>query len=145
MAYRKVDNCGPVPYPDQSGRYLGAGEVVENDDANDWSPLVALGFIEKTGASATPDKQESKEELASAVKLPPPPAPSKTVGELAKIAAADSGDSAPSTVADSARSSLKGRKKKKQKAGRVSDGDNTADDGVGAEEVDSSAPRKSDS
>lgn len=42
--YRKADNCGPVPYPDRSGKFLGAGDVAEGDD---WEPLVALGFVVK--------------------------------------------------------------------------------------------------
>jgi hypothetical protein len=143
MAYRKVDNCGPVPYPDQSGRFLGEGEVVENDDANDWSPLVALGFVAETGAVATPDTQESPEELKQAVKLPPPP--KKTVSDMAKIAAASSTDEKPATVADSARSAAKKKKKKNGKKKKVSDGSDTSNDGAGAEEVDTSKARRSDS
>ena len=40
--YRKVANCGPVPYPDRSGRFLNDGEVVEGDD---WAGLVAIGYV----------------------------------------------------------------------------------------------------
>ncbi len=40
--YKKTGNCGPVPYPDQSGRMLTT-EVVSG---NEWEPLVALGFVE---------------------------------------------------------------------------------------------------
>jgi hypothetical protein len=147
MAYRKADNCGPVPYPDQSGRFLGDSEVVENDEANDWSPYVALGYIVETGAAATPDKKESKEELAKAVEpLPaPPPAPKKTVGELAKEAAASSSDEGAKTVASAAKSAAKSRKKKKKKKAEVSDGSDTADERGTAEEVDSSATRESSS
>jgi len=146
MAYRKADNCGPVPYPDQSGRFLGEGEVVENDEANDWSPYVALGYIVETGAAATPDKQESKEELAKAVKLSPPPAPTKTVGELAKEAAVNSSDEGEATsVASSARSAAKSRKKKKKKAAEVSDGSGTPDDGGAAEALDNAEAGSPDS
>lgn len=40
-SYRKVENCGPVPYPDQSGRYLTT-EIVSGLE---WEPLVALGYV----------------------------------------------------------------------------------------------------
>jgi hypothetical protein len=40
--FKKVKNCGPVPYPDQSGRMLTDG-VVTGDE---WLPLMALGFVE---------------------------------------------------------------------------------------------------
>jgi|SRR5580704_3375599 hypothetical protein len=39
--YRKADKCGPVPYPDRSGRKLTT-EIVSG---NEWAPLVALGFV----------------------------------------------------------------------------------------------------
>jgi hypothetical protein len=43
-SYRKVKNCGPVAYPDQSGRYLRTEtETVTGDE---WEPLVKLGFVE---------------------------------------------------------------------------------------------------
>ena len=49
MKYKRADNCGPVPYPDGSGRML-TDEVAEGDG---WEALVALGFVvrveEKTG------------------------------------------------------------------------------------------------
>ena len=40
-SYSKVANCGPVPYPDQSGRMLTDG-VVSGDG---WEALEALGFV----------------------------------------------------------------------------------------------------
>lgn len=120
--YRKADNCGPVPYPDQSGRYLGEGEVVEDDENNNWAPLVALGFIVETESSVTQDKQESAEELAKAVEVPAEPAPE------------------PEDKPKKRRS----RKKKKAEAEEVNDG-GTADDGAGAEEVDTSEAWESDS
>lgn len=60
--YRKVDNCGRVPYPDRSGKFLEHGEVVEGDD---WAPFVALGFVvpveDGSPAEKTPAKiDESK-------------------------------------------------------------------------------------
>ena len=117
--YRKADNCGPVPYPDQSGRYLGEGEVVENDENNDWAPLAALGFIVETEASATPDTQETPEELSKAVDLAPEP------------------------VAEEApKPKKRSRKKKKEE---VSDVMQPADDGTGDEEMDSSEAWESDS
>jgi len=125
--YKKVDNCGPVAYPDQSGRYLGDGEVVEDDDANDWAPLVALGFIEETAKSATEDKQESPAELASAVAVPTgsdPPSEEETVSATT--------------------SKSKGKRSKKNKKEEVEDG-MSANDGDGAEGMDSSSPWKSDS
>lgn len=124
--YKKIDNCGPVAYPDQSGRYLGDGEVVEDDAANDWAPLVALGFIVETGAAATPDRQESPAELAQAVKLVPEPAPE------------------PAAEESSPKPKKRSKKKNKRSEG-VSDGSESADDGGGTEEVDSSASRESDS
>jgi len=124
--YRKVDNCGPVPYPDQSGRYLGEGEVVEDDAGNDWAPLVALGFVVETEASATPDKQETPAELAKAVE---PPALA-LVDEPAE-------EEAP-------KSKRRSRKKKKAKSEEVNDG-GSSNDGAGAEEVDTSEAGESDS
>lgn len=61
--YQKAENCGPVPYPDRSGRLLVAGETVEGDD---WEPLVALRFVVKVAeaeaapAKAAPPKEEPK-------------------------------------------------------------------------------------
>ena len=61
--YQKVENCGPVPYPDRSGKFLMAGETAEGDD---WEPLVALGFVLKVEevaavpAKAAPPKGEPK-------------------------------------------------------------------------------------
>lgn len=40
-AYKKAINCGPVPYPDRSGKMLG-DEIVTGDE---WEPYVALGFV----------------------------------------------------------------------------------------------------
>lgn len=52
--YQKAENCGPVPYPDRSGRMLVAGETAEGDD---WEPFVALGFVVKVAeAPALPAK-----------------------------------------------------------------------------------------
>lgn len=57
--YQKAENCGPVPYPDQSGKMLATGETVEGDE---WEPLVALGFVVKVaeGAEVAPPKEEPK-------------------------------------------------------------------------------------
>lgn len=41
-SYRKVENCGPVPYPDQSGKMLLDGEVVSGDE---WEQYVPLGYV----------------------------------------------------------------------------------------------------
>lgn len=68
--YRKVDNCGPVPYPDRSGKFLNAGEEVEGDD---WEPLVALGFVVKVDGASV----EQVKTVAAAAVTPQaaPPAP----------------------------------------------------------------------
>lgn len=42
MKYRKADNCGPVPYPDRSGRFLHAGEIVEG---HEWQQFVPLNYV----------------------------------------------------------------------------------------------------
>ena len=52
--YQKVENCGPVPYPDRSGRFLVAGETAEGDD---WEPFVALGFVVRVDDGAAAPKQ----------------------------------------------------------------------------------------
>ena len=117
--YRKADNCGPVAYPDQSGRYLGDGEVVEDDESNNWAPLVALGFVVETDKAVTPDSVESAEELAKAVE--PPEEPKKVAAPKKKS------------------------RRKSKKAEEVSDGMQSADDGAGAEEVDTSKAWESDS
>jgi hypothetical protein len=39
--YRRAQNCGPVPYPDGSGKFLTNDRVT----GDDWEPLVALGFV----------------------------------------------------------------------------------------------------
>jgi hypothetical protein len=125
--YKKADNCGPVGYPDQSGRYLGEGEVAENDENNDWAPLVALGFVVETGGSVTPDVKESPAEMVAAVEPPPmEPAP--------EVEAAPVVEEKP-----------KSRRSKRKKKEGVSDGMRSANDGAGAEEVDSSASGESDS
>ena len=128
--YRKADNCGPVPYPDQSGRFLGEGEVSDRDD---WEPYVALGFVVKVDdtVAVTPDRQETPEELANAVEISAPePASvpelvSKTVTEMAKEAAAESTtteitdtESVGETVREGATKAAK--KKKKAKKGTKS-------------------------
>jgi len=118
--YKKVDNCGPVPYPDQSGRFLGADEVASDDADNDWAPLVALGFVVETGGAVTPDKQESPAEMAKAVVLVPEPAAEEPAPKPNK------------------------RSKKSKKEEGVDDG-GSANDSTGGEEVDSSSPWKSDS
>jgi hypothetical protein len=120
--YKKVDNCGPVPYPDQSGRHLGAGEVASDDADNDWAPLVALGFVVETGGAVTPDRQEAPAEMAKAVVLVPEP---------------------PAAEEPAPKSKKRSKKKSKKEEG-VSDG-GSADDSTGGEEVDSSSPWKSDS
>jgi hypothetical protein len=51
--YKKADNCGPVPYPDQSGKML-TSEIVEGDE---WEPLFSLGFIVKA-EETNPAKRE---------------------------------------------------------------------------------------
>jgi len=123
--YKKADNCGPVGYPDQSGRYLGDGEVVENDENNDWAPLMALGFIVETSGGVTPDVQESPAEMVAAVE-PPSMEP---VSEMEPV----------TMVVDKPKS----RRYRKKKG--VSDGVRSANDGAGVEEVDSSASGESDS
>lgn len=122
--YKKVDNCGPVAYPDQSGRYLGDGEVAEDDADNNWAPLVALGFVVETESSVTPDVQESPVELAKAVVKP--------------VAKPVVKESAPKPRGGSK------RKSKKAEKPEVIDG-GSVDDGVGAKEVDSSKAWESDS
>ena len=56
--YRKVENCGRVPYPDRSGKFLNAGEVVEGDD---WAPLVALGYVVEVAAPPAPVVEKAPE------------------------------------------------------------------------------------
>ena len=124
--YKKADNCGPVGYPDQSGRYLGDGEVVEDDANNDWAPLDALGFVVETGASVTPDKKESPAEMVAAVEPPP----LEVVPEVAPA------EEAPKP---------KTRRSKRKKKEGVENVEGSSDDGGGAEEMDSSATRESDS
>ena len=78
--YRKVDNCGPVPYPDRSGKFLNAGEVVEGDE---WEPMVALGFVVKTDDAPV----ETVKTVATAVVTPKaaPPEPPKAPEPKADI------------------------------------------------------------
>ena len=131
--YKKADDCGPVAYPDQSGRYLGEGEVVEDDEANDWAPLVALGFIEEVGGSVavTADKQESPEELKNAVSVPE----TKPKKKKSRKKSTKATEEKPSEEKVEASTSER----------EVSDVMRSADDGAGAEEVDSSEAGKSDS
>lgn len=47
--YRKVENCGPVAHPDQSGKYLtDLNETVSGDG---WADLVGLGFVYEVAES----------------------------------------------------------------------------------------------
>lgn len=127
--YKKADNCGPVGYPDQSGRYLGDDEVAEDDADNDWAPLVALGFVVETGASVTPDVQESPAEMVAAVEPP-------TLEVVPEVAPMEAAPEAPKTKSK--------RSKRKKKEG-VENVKGSPDDGAGAEEVDSSKTWESDS
>jgi len=135
--YKKVDNCGPVAYPDQSGRYLGEGEVVEDDAANNWAPLMALGFIVETGGSVTQDKQESPAEMAVAVEIP---------AKVAEIEIPAEPELVMETAPDlEPASKSKSKRSKKNKKEEVEDGMRTANDGGGGEGLDSSSSGESDS
>ena len=113
--YRKVDNCGPVPYPDRSGRFLNAGEEAEGDD---WEPLVALGFVQKVEGSKPVETVTTVTSAAVTPKASPPPAPPPKAEE---------------PKADTLKEETQG----------VTDDMQQANDGTGAEEVDSSAAGKS--
>lgn len=120
--YRKVDNCGRVPYPDRSGRFLNAGEEVEGDD---WEPLVALGFVQRVEGSKTIETVTTVTSAAVTPKAspPPPPPPPPKVEE----------PKAEEPKADTLKEETQG----------VTDDMQQANDGTGAEEVDSSAAGKS--
>jgi len=78
--YQKVKNCGPVPYPDRSGKFLLDGETAEGDD---WEPLVALGFIVKVEEAAAPAKADPpKIEEPKAAILPEETAKGASDGEM---------------------------------------------------------------
>jgi outer membrane biosynthesis protein TonB len=150
--YRKVDNCGPVPYPDQSGRFLGDGEVVEDDENNDWSPIVPLGYIVEVQDDVTPDKMESKEELANAVEIPEESSDEGAGEETADMSMTpekESEDKAdedlPEEKPKKKPSRRKRKKKEEPKEEELGDGMRSANDGGGVEEMDSSAPGESDS
>lgn len=124
--YKKVDNCGPVAYPDQSGRYLCEGEVAEDDDANDWAPLVTLGFIVEAEGSAP----------VAAAPVPEPEVVPEPEPEVV---------SEPEPVAEVAPEKPKSRRSKKKKKEEVNDGMRSANDGDGDEGMDSSSSGESDS
>lgn len=135
--YKKADNCGPVPYPDRSGRMLNAGDVVEGDE---WESLMALGYVVKVVEPPAPEKKpEKKVEKASPVVVAVAEVPSaqpvvgalvveaevaSEVTPLADVAVESSGDST-----DIAKG--------------VDDGLQPVNDGAGVKEVDTPEARKS--
>lgn len=58
--YKKAYNCGKVPYPSDSTKFLGDDEVVEGDE---WEQYVALGFVvpaDGEPVSATSSAKDTK-------------------------------------------------------------------------------------
>lgn len=109
--YQKVKNCGPVPYPDRSGKFLLDGETAEGDD---WEPLVALGFIVKVEEVAAPVKADPpKIEEPKAAILPEETAKEASDGEMQHNDGGGTEDGADSGESDGSSSSHAG-------AGRVS-------------------------
>ena len=109
--YRKADNCGPVPYPDRSGKFLNAGEVVEGDE---WEPMLALGYVVKTDDAPVEVVKTVAAAAVTPKAAPPPP-------------------KAPEPKADILKEEAKGE----------TDVVQPANDGTGAEEMDSSASGQS--
>jgi hypothetical protein len=103
--YQKVENCGPVPYPDRSGRFLVAGETAEGDD---WEPLVALGYIVKLAeAAAAPAKAALPKEAPKAAILQEDPQGVSDVVSTNDGAAAEAMD--PSKAGESSDEGVSGR------------------------------------
>jgi len=73
--YKRVDNCGPVAYPDQSGKYLTDGTVT----GDEWEPLVALGFIEEVVVAALPKAKPAPAPAKAAPVLKAKPVPVEVV------------------------------------------------------------------
>lgn len=69
-SYKRHHNAGPVPYPDQSGKYL-MDEVVTGDE---WAPFVALDYVVEV-ASDGDDAAPAPEPVKEAPPAPPAPAP----------------------------------------------------------------------
>jgi len=158
-AYRRVKNCGPVPYPDGSGRMLD-DQIVIGDM---WEPYVAIGYVVRLDGEADPSMfpedeapssppatrsshvgptvTEMVEEAAKSEKAQveePSKKRQPTVMELARAAARKNKEK-PATVRAAARQVLRDRKGTRTSdiAGGVEDELRPPDDGAGAEAVDS--------
>jgi len=169
--YRKVENCGRVPYPDHSGRFLHDGETVEDDEKNDWAPLVALGYIVEMASPEVPEEDkvvtpaeepleegtpvEAAEEHVEAPlevsvekdaeKAAEPEAPPLELEQPTEMEVAIEAELVEKTAPKKKSTPKKRVRKRKKKTAEVKDVMQSADDGAGAEEVDSSATRESDS
>lgn len=136
-SYRRVENCGPVPYPNDPTKFL-TDEVVTGDE---WEPLVVLGFVEvvEGGAAPAPEpepiipdppKVEPEPEPAQALAPEEPPKKrKKSVVEEAKEAAAKV---EPKTVMEKAIAAAKSKKT----SGEEVDELRTPDVGTGDQKVD---------
>jgi len=73
--YRKADNCGPVPYPNDSSKMLQEGEVVSGEE---WEPLAVLGYVvpvEDAPKSVEKPVEEPAKVEAAPVEHKPAPKP----------------------------------------------------------------------
>lgn len=76
--YKKHHNAGPVPHPDQSGKFLQEGEVVYGDE---WEPFVALDYVVPVDDGEAPAPPKAPEKPAPKAVEPPPVEPSPVVSE----------------------------------------------------------------
>jgi len=159
-AFKRAQNCGPVPYPDGSGRML-TDEIVVGEE---WAPFVELGYLVRIEGEVDPAMFE---EDCPPEPLPPPvrpahvgptvaemveeaakkertqeeekeaPKKNPTVMELARATAKAQGIK-PTTVREAARETLRDRgTRMTDVSGGAQDELRPSDDGAGAEAVDS--------
>lgn len=97
MKFKRADNCGPVPYPDRSGRML-TDEIVEGDE---WEVLIPLGFVVKVesqpGKRLPEPPRPTKQAKVKAIK-PRKPRAVKVGDNMAKNAILDTSDNQPGDV-----------------------------------------------
>lgn len=68
--YKKVDNCGPVPYPDGTNNFLTDGIV----SGPGWEDLVEIGYVEEVVSPILEALAEAAQDNLDGVGVPVPEA-----------------------------------------------------------------------
>lgn len=145
QAYRKADECGPVPYPDGSGRML----MSETVTGEEWAPLAELGYVVPVEQSKQADKIITLHDF-----MPKKPVPEALPVETeSKVEAPAHFDIKEEEVkaertapAPEPQEIAPENNEKSQEPGGMTDGLSAHnDEGIGTHSVDSATPRSTDS